>query len=159
MKRKICIFETLHDYQIDVPRPQYLNNLNCLVSIHCVDLIAEEAVEALNTYARKLVNEEYKAKGRSNISWKPVDLDRGDRAKVSDINRFGIGTIVDLDFQTIREWVWLVRTAKAMKDSALLICGCAHTFSVAEKFRWTGYDVEVHVFFDNTDMNRIRNAT
>ncbi|MGH2509062.1 MAG: hypothetical protein ACRDHZ_16910 [Ktedonobacteraceae bacterium] len=74
---------------------------------------------------------------------------------MSDI---GGGTLVDLDLHMLREWVWVIRTSKAMKQSALLICGLAHSFSVAEKFLWIGFDVEVNVYFDNADEKRMRDA-
>ena len=85
---------------------------------------------------------------KSQISWKNVDLTVDERKKVPDI---GFGTLVDFDLHTLREWVWVVRTSKAMKDSALLICGFAHTFSVADKFQLAGFAVETNTYFDRVD--------
>jgi hypothetical protein len=38
-----------------------------------------------------------------------------------------------------------------MKNSTLLICGYCHVFSIAEKFRAAGFEVEINVFFDKED--------
>jgi hypothetical protein len=151
MKRKICILGTYHGYQIDVSRPGYVENVRALLKLHCVDLIAEEATGAPSTYAQGIAAE-------SQISWKNVDLTKEERGKVPDVNPDSIGTLLDFDLQTIREWVWVVRTSKAMKDSALLICGLTHALSVAEKFRWVGFDIETNVYFPRADENRIKNG-
>lgn len=151
MKRKICILATHHAYQIDVSRPGYFQNVKALIELHSVDLIAEEATGAPSTYAHEVAAE-------CKILWKNVDLTKEERMKVPDVNPYGIGTLIDFDLQIIREWVWVVRTSKAMKHSALLICGCAHTLSVAEKFHWVGFDVETNVYFDRADENRIKNG-
>jgi len=36
-----------------------------------------------------------------------------------------------------------------MKQSALLICGFAHTTGIAEKVGLAGFEVELHVYLDN----------
>lgn len=155
--RKVCILGTLHHYQHEVIREDYLRNVGDLMEIHHVDLVAEEASGLSTTYAREFV-ELCRDKGKLEIGWKDVDLTRDERKKVPDANPLGIGTLQDLDFQIIREWTWVVRTSKAMRQSALLICGWAHALSVAEKFRCVGFAVEVHVFFDKQDAGRITNA-
>ena len=43
-----------------------------------------------------------------------------------------------------------------MKDSALLICGMVHTFSVGEKFRSVGFEVETDVYFDRADEEGLK---
>lgn len=155
--RKVCILGTLHDYQLYVGRPQFLRTVDDLMTIHNVDLVAEEALGTMNTYARRWVD---KCRDELNrdIEWKGVDLTADERKGVPDANPLGIGTLQDLDFQIPREWAWVVRTSKAMKQSALFICGWAHVFSVAEKFRWTGFAIEVHVFFDKQDADHIKNT-
>ena len=149
--RRVCILGTHHDYQIYVERPKYLQIVDELVTIHQVDLVAEEAPQSLETYARQWV-EKYISEFKVDIKWKGVDLTSEERKGVPDLNPDGIGTLQDLDFQNTREWAWVVRTSKAMRDSALLICGWAHAFSVAEKFRWVGFDIEIHVYFDKKDV-------
>jgi len=151
MRRKICILGTHHGYQIDVSRPAYFENVKALLRLHFVDLIAEEATGAPSTYAQGIAAE-------SQISWKNVDLTKEERGKVPDVNPDSIGTLIDFDLQNIREWVWVVRTSKAMKDSALLICGLTHTLSVAEKFQSLGFDVETNVYFPRADEIRIKSG-
>jgi hypothetical protein len=118
-----------------------------------VDVIVEEATGVSLTYAQELLEREFK----STVSWKNVDLTIEERTKVPDINPWGIGTLIDFDLHMVREWVWVIRTAEAIKDSALLICGSAHLFSVAEKFHYVGFDVETHSYFDKKDEDRIKN--
>jgi hypothetical protein len=156
--RKVCILGTHHDYQIFVVRSRYLQTVDELVTIHQVDLVAEEASESLDTYARQWV-EERRTERKLDIKWDGVDLNSEERKGVPDANPDGIGTLQDLDFQNTREWTWVVRTSKAMKRSALLICGWAHALSVAEKFRWAGFDIEIHVYFDKKDADAIRLRT
>jgi hypothetical protein len=156
MKQKICILGTHHAYQYRAPRLAYLQNVKDLITIHCVDLVAEEATGVPGTtYAQELIK---KVEFKSQISWKNVDLTAEERKKVPDINQLGIGTLVDFDLHMLREWVWVIRTSETMKDSALLICGFAHTFSVAEKFQCVGFNVEINVYFDKSDENRIKDA-
>jgi hypothetical protein len=152
MQRKICIFGTHHAYQYRAVRTAYLQHVRDLISIHSVDLVAEEATGIDGaSYAQRLIESLFK----SQISWKNVDLTRDERRIVPDI---GGGTLVDFDLHTLREWVWVIRTAKAVKSSALLICGFAHTFSVAEKFQFAGFQVETNVYFDRLDEDNIKNA-
>ena len=155
MQRKICILGTHHAYQYQALRRAYLQNVRDLISIHSVDLVAEEATGITDaTYADRLIKAEFD----SHISWKNVDLSAEERKIAPDINRMGFGTRVDFDLHMLREWVWVIRTSKAMKNSALLICGFAHTFSVAEKFQLAGFEVETNVYFDKLDEDNIKNA-
>jgi hypothetical protein len=151
MNRKVCLFGVHHAYQYCAIRPAYLQNVRALIEIHSVDLVAEEASGLSSTYVQQDL-----LKTNSKVSWKNVDLTREERTKVPDINQMGIGTLVDLDLHMLREWVWVVRTSQAMKDSALLICGMVHTFSVAAKFRSVGFEVEINVYFDRVDEERLK---
>jgi hypothetical protein len=150
--KKICVFGTFHYYQLDVYRPQFINELSCLAEIHTVDVILEEAVAELITIPRVW------AKKKASLPWVPVDLNRDERKGIPDKNPCGIGTLVDLDFQNARERAWVERTAKAVKVSGLFICGGVHTLSVAQKFIAGGFDVEVHTFIDRSDDLRIKEA-
>lgn len=114
------ILGTHHAYQYQARRRGYERSLRDLIAIHSVDLIAEEATDDFQTFARAIVHE-------LNLGWKPVELAGKEPVHVPDSNRSGIGTMVDYDFTSFREWVWLVRTARVMKGSALLICELAHT--------------------------------
>src|SRR5271154_384481 len=146
MKRKVCILGVHHDYQFRVRSPKFLQNVDCLVQIHSVDLVTEEATGIGDTgYIRALVEK------MPGVNWKNVDLEREQRNLVPDLNREGIGTQVDYDLHEIREWIWVVRTSKLMNESALLICGTCHLFSIAEKFRALGFEIETHVFGERGD--------
>jgi hypothetical protein len=155
MQPKICILGTHHAYQYQAPRFRYLENIKNLIEIHSVDLVAEEATGISGaSYAQVLIKRVF----ASRITWKNVDLTVEERKIVPDINPMGLGTLQDFDLHTLREWVWVIRTSKAMKDSALLICGLAHTFSVAEKFLLAGYAVETNTYFDKIDEDNIITA-
>jgi hypothetical protein len=154
MQRKICILGTHHAYQYLAPRTTYLQNVKNLIETHSVDLVAEEATGIPDvSYAHRLIMNVFD----SRILWKNVDLTKDERKKVPDINPMGLGTLVDFDLHKLREWVWVIRTSRAMKDSALLICGLAHTFSVADNFQLAGFAVETNVYFDRIDEDNIRN--
>jgi hypothetical protein len=62
-----------------------------------------------------------------------------------------------LNFANDREWVWLIRTARRTKESALIICGFGHVFSLGNKFRQVGFEVDVNVFFDKIDDAAMKN--
>lgn len=146
MSRKVCILGTHHDYQDGVRLPKFLQNVECLIQIHGVDLVAEEATGIGDTgYVRVLVE------AMPGVTWKNVDMDRKERKLVPDLNPHSYGTQVDYDLYYLREWIWVVRTSKLMKDSALLICGMCHLFSIAEKFRACGFEIETHLFYDKAD--------
>ena len=147
---KVCILATHHAYQYKAHRRAYLENVKCLVEIHSVDFVGEEAADSIDTYAQEI------AKGLS-VPWRNIDLTSEERRHVPDINRRGIGTLVDPDLQMLREWVWVIRTAKAMKRSALVICGLAHMTGLAAKFLSVGFDIETNVYFDRTDDENIAN--
>ncbi len=120
--------------------------------IHSVDLVAEEASGASTTYAEAIAS-------LSKVPWKNVDLTDEERKHVPDLNPLGIGTQIDFDLHWFREWIWVIRTTKAMKHSDLLICGFAHTTGVADKFLSLGFEVETHVYFDGTDAKLFENRT
>src|SRR5260370_40726210 len=121
--------------------------------IHGVDLVAEEfTAHGQTSYAEKIA-------GLHQISWKNVDLTAEERKHVPDLNPYSIGTQIDADLHSLREWVWVVRTAKAMKHSALLICGIAHTSGIAGKFASAGFEAELHVYLDNADDKAIERRT
>jgi hypothetical protein len=152
MKPKICIFGTHHAYQYKIPRRRYFQNVKCLIQIHSVDLVAEEATGVTTSYAEGIANE-------AKVAWKNVDLTPEERKLVPDLNPYSIGTQIDFDMHWLREWVWVIRTAKLMKHSALLICGFAHTTDVAAKFQSVGFDVETHIYLDGEDNKVIENRT
>ncbi len=143
--QRVCIFGTHHAYQYKTIRKKYFEYVNELIHLHTVDLVAEEATGIeQDSFAKKIAD-------LTKTLWKNVDLTTDERKVAPDINRLSIGTLIDLDLHSLREWVWVIRTAKTMKESALLICGFAHTTGVACKFRSVGFVVETHVYFDNED--------
>jgi hypothetical protein len=144
MNPKVCIFGTHHAYQYQTVRRRYFNGVNDLIQIHAVDLVAEEASGIEKSYAKAIA-------ANAEVLWKNVDLTSVERGFVPDLNPDSIGTQIDFDLHTLREWVWVVRTANAMKHSALLICGLAHTMGVAAKFHSIGFDVETHVYLEKKD--------
>lgn len=111
---KICIFGTHHAYQYKTTRRSYLQNVECLIQLHSVDLVAEEASGLTTTYAKAIAHQ-------AKVLWKNVDLTTEERKVVPDVNPYSIGTLIDFDLHSLREWVWVIRTAKLMKHSALLI--------------------------------------
>lgn len=148
-KPRVCIFGTHHAYQYKTVRRRYFQNVSDLIVIHAVDLVAEEfAAHGQTSYAEKIA-------GLHQVLWKNVDLTGEERKHVPDLNPYSIGTQIDEELQSVREWVWVARTAKAMKRSALLICGMAHTTGLAEKFGSAGFEVELHAYFDNDDDKMI----
>jgi hypothetical protein len=150
---RVCIFGTHHAYQYKTMRRRYFQNVHDLITIHDVDLVAEEfSTHGQTSYAEKIA-------GLHGIPWANVDLTGDERKHVPDLNPYSIGTQIDADLQSLREWVWVVRTTKAMKRSALLVCGLAHTTGIAEKFALLGFDVELHVYFDNDDDKVIKYRT
>lgn len=147
MNRKVCILGVHHSYQFQVVRPSYMQTVIELVQIHSVDLIAEESADHITTYVQAAI-----AAGRiPGVSWKNVDLSREERKLLSDSNPLGIGTLQDFDFHQARERAWVERTNGAMNQSALLICGYCHLFSVANLFRQSGCAIETHVFSFKAD--------
>jgi hypothetical protein len=145
----ICIFGTHHAYQYKTKRRGYFQNVKSLIQIHSVDVVAEEAT-GVATYAEAIADE-------AKVLWKNVDLTSEERKHVPDLNPCSIGTQIDFDLHSLREWVRVIRTAKTMKHSALLICGFTHTTGVANKFLSVGFDVETHVYLDGTDNGLIEN--
>jgi hypothetical protein len=132
-------------------RRRYFQDVNDLMEIHAVDLVAEEFTKPGRTsYAAKIA-------ALRQVQWRNVDLTKEERKFVPDLNAWGIGTQIDFDLHSLREWVWVTRTARTIKQSALLICGVAHTTGVAEKFESVGFDVETHVYFDKADDDLITN--
>lgn len=159
MKRKICVLGTYHAYQHLAPRALYREKMKALVRLHSVDLVAEEATaeDGITFYAKKLVDE-CKRTLKRDISWENVDLIKDERGEPEDEKILRIAPFIDSAFETSREWIWVERVSKKMKDSALLICGFSHTLSVSEKFRWAGFEVETHTYFDPQDDDRIKDA-
>jgi hypothetical protein len=148
MKRKVCILAVHHDHQFAVIRRAYIQNVKDLISIHAVDLVAEESSDRVTTFVQELIS-----KGAfPGVSWRNVDPGPDERKNWPDVNPNGWGTLVDFEFNMSRERVWVERTAEAMTTSALLICGYCHLFSVAGKFKLAEFEVETHAYFDKADV-------
>ena len=146
---RICIFGTHHAYQYKTVRRKYFQYVSDLIKIHDADLVAEEfSAKNKDSYAKKIA-------ALQNILWRNVDIAGEERIFVPDINPLSIGTQIDFELQSIREWVWVARTANAMQKSALLICGLAHATGIADKFQSVGFLVELHLYLDNADDNLV----
>jgi len=154
---RICVLGIHHLYQQFVCRKNYARALLELIDLHGVDLVAEEATASSDTHAHKAVNL-LKSHNQRNIEWMGIEITADERKHIPDSNPRSIGTLVDFDFYMTREWIWVARTAKHTKTSTLVICGLAHTFSVAEKFRSIGFDVETNLFLAKSDDDLIRYA-
>ncbi len=151
--KQVCVFGTHHAYQYQTVRGKYCENVNALIEIYSVDLVAEEASGIdRDTYAKKIAD-------ARKVSWKNVDLTSEERKPVPDINPRGLGTEIDFDLHSLREWVWVIRTAKSMKQSAMLICGFAHLMGVASKFHSLGFVVATEAYFDKADEKLIVERT
>jgi hypothetical protein len=152
--RKVCVLGTNHLYQDEVYRKGYFLEVRDALSTHKVDFVGEEypRQNGLDSFAKRIVDTEY-----PGVTWKNVDLTKSERQGIPDKNPSGIGPLQDLNFQIAREQAWVERTSTSTKHSALLICGLAHTFSVSERFRAAGFDVEVRLFIDPKDHEAIRN--
>src|SRR6267154_425582 len=109
--KRVCILGTHHAYQYQTVRRKYFENVSALIEIYSVDLVAEEA-SGINrdTFAKKIAD-------IRKVLWKNVDLTSEERKLVPDINALGLGTQIDFDLHSLREWVWVIRTAKCMKQS------------------------------------------
>lgn len=124
-----------------------------MIEIHSVDLVAEEfTAPGEASYAARIAD-------IHRVRWRNVDLAAEERKLVPDLNPLSLGTQQDFDLHSLREWVWVTRTTSAMKHSVLLICGLAHTISIAAKFESVGFEVEMHVYFDNVDDALVANRT
>lgn len=151
--RKVCVLGTSHLYQDEVYRKGYFLEVRDALSTHKVDFVGEEYPKqnGSDSFAKRVVYSEY-----PGVTWKNVDLTKEERKGIPDKNPMGIGPLQDLDFQIARETAWVEHTSAETKESALLICGLAHTFSISEKLRASGFDVEVRVFIDAKDHQGIR---
>jgi len=151
--RKVCVLGTNHLYQDEAYRKGYFLEVRDALSTHKVDFVGEEYSKenGSESFAKRIVDTEY-----PGVIWKNVDLTKGEREGIPDKNPSGIGPLQDLDFQIARESAWVQRTLAETKESALLICGLAHTFSISERLRAGGFEVEVRVFIDGRDHQGIR---
>jgi hypothetical protein len=125
-----------------------------LISEHGVDLIAEESTDMTTTYVETLVLQG----GFPGVTWINVDATPIERSGWHDENPEGRGTLVDFEFTMKRERVWVEKTTKATKESALLICACTHSMSSAVKFHEAGFRVTTHGYLDPTDAPEPRDV-
>jgi hypothetical protein len=151
MKQCICILATHHHYQHDVPRIGFARTVRELIDLWKPDFIGEEWSDRIEelSYAHLIADV-------LKIKWDNIDLRTEERPYFPDSNSLGVGTQQDLTFTNEREWLWLVRTARRMRESALIICGFGHAFSLGNKFAQVGFEVDVNVFFDKIDDDAIK---
>jgi hypothetical protein len=151
--RKVCVLGTNHLYQDDAVRRDYFLEIRDILSRHRVDFVGEEYSKPSDSlsFAKRIIDAEY-----PGVTWKNVDLTKSERQGIPDKNPTGIGPLQDLDFQIAREAAWVQKVSVETKESALMICGFAHLFSVSERFRSAGFAVEVRVFLDGKDHQLIK---
>jgi hypothetical protein len=146
MAQQICILATHHNYQHDAPRISFARTVKDLIDLWKPDFIGEEWSDRIaepsyvHIFADSL-----------KIKWDNIDLRSEERPYFADSNPNGLGTQQDLNFTNVREWVWVFRTARRMQQSALIVCGFGHAFSLGNKFSQVGFEVDVNVFFDKID--------
>src|SRR5260370_29938965 len=59
-------------------------------------------------------------------------------------------TLKKVDTEFAREKVWVERIKQESFASGLMICGCAHTFSVASRLEDSGFSVDVIIYMGPT---------
>jgi hypothetical protein len=151
MTKHVCILGTHHYYQYRSPRIGFARALRDLVDLWNPDFIGEEFDDCRQdpSYTKMLADV-------LSIPWDNVDLKTDERPHFPDANPLGAGTQVDLSLQNAREWVWLIRTNRRMKDSALIVCGLTHAFSLGIKFEQVGFEVDINLYWDKTDDTEIK---
>jgi hypothetical protein len=125
-----------------------------LARAYNIDLLGEEAGRFETTQTRKLIEKFAEIEGLT-ISWANIDISSDQRDYLAE-HEYDIPSRVDCDFQMAKEWIFLVKTLRAMEQSALVVCGWAHTFSLAAKFNLVGCEVVTCVYDNVRDINRIK---
>jgi hypothetical protein len=145
--RKISIFGVHHKYQCESPVNNYFRQHLCeLAENHQVDFVLEEASGLPPKSCVEVLADTL------GIPWKNVDLNPEERSLVGDAAIDSLyDTFQDLNFNECREWTWAVRASAAVVDSGLLVCGLCHVFSLAERLRCLGFEVEAHVYSPRRD--------
>jgi hypothetical protein len=148
--RKIFIVVgTHHVFQKSLYDSVFVDFVLELARYHRVDFIAEEANTCSWTYAERL--SAYVDAGWANVDLTPeqrslMHLENPMAASIPGDERFFKTAQMILPPHAIREWVWAIRAAKRTKHCCLLICGIAHTLSIAFKLDNLGHTVMPHYY-------------
>ncbi|MBZ5532716.1 MAG: hypothetical protein LAO20_14890 [Acidobacteriia bacterium] len=151
MSKRLCIFGTHHEFQVDSPMDARFNQfLRALIADHKVDTILEEASGLPPKSCVELL-----ADGLS-IRWANMDLTAEERKLIPDaaLKSVYCDTFQDLSLHTLREKAWVEKIISDTKlNSGLLIVGLCHVFSFSEKLLKLGFEVEVHAYSPNRIFN------
>lgn len=147
--RKLCIFATHHQFQLDSPTDSAFDALlRELIADHNVDSILEEASGLPPKACVEALADEL------GIRWANIDLTPEERALLPDAALTGqYDTLQDLTLHSQRESAWVRRISELVENSGLLIVGLCHVFSIGEKLCGLDFEVEAHVY----DPRRIYN--
>jgi hypothetical protein len=154
--RKVCIFATHHQFQLDSPMDSAFDvRLRELIKDHKVDFILEEAAGIPATSCVEWLADEL------GIPWANIDPTAEERKEMPDSAMNGYyDTLQDLTLHARRESIWLERISEKVFNSGLLVVGLCHLLSIGEKLRGLGFEVEAHVYnppriFDWTGRPRV----
>jgi hypothetical protein len=140
--RKLCVFGTHHQFQVDSPMDSNFNQrLRELIRDHRVDCILEEAAGLPAKSCVEALADEL------GIRWSNVDLTVEQRKDVPDSALTGrYDTLQDLTLHSLRESAWVAKVSEIVVNSGLLVVGLGHVFSFGEKLRALEFEVEAHVY-------------
>jgi len=125
--RKLCIFATQHQFQVDSPMDSAFDGrLRELIQDHQVDCILEEATGLPAKSCVELLADEL------GISWSNIDLTVEQRKLVPDSALTGkYDTLQDLTLHSHRESAWVAKVFEMVVNSGLLIVGLCHVLAWA----------------------------
>lgn len=149
MCKRVCIFGTHHEFQLDTPMDSNFNTLlRELIGVHKVDTMLEEASGLPPKSCIELLADEV------GIRWANMDLTAEERKHIPDSALTSIyDTLQDITMHSVRESAWVAKTSDLVNNSGLLIVGVYHVQSLGEKLRRVGYEVEAHVYSPNRIFN------
>jgi hypothetical protein len=149
--RKLCIFGSHHEFQMDSPMDSNFNQrLRELIRDHQVDCILEEASGLPAKACVEVLADDL------GIRWANIDLTSEQRKHVPDSALTGkYDTLQDLTLHSHRENVWSTKISEVVVNSGLVILGMCHVLSMGEKLRGLSFEVEAHIY----DPNRIYDWT
>jgi hypothetical protein len=145
--RKVCLFATQHQFQLDSPMDSAFHaRLRELIQDHNVDCILEEATGLPPKSCVELLADDLK------IHWDNIDLSVGDRKNTPDAALTSkYDTLQDLTLHSTRESAWAKKISETVVQSGLVVVGLCHLLSMGEKLRALDFEVEAHLY----DPNRI----
>jgi len=149
MHKRICIFGTHHEFQVDSPMDSNFDvRLRELIVDHKVDAILEEASGLPPKSCVEALADEL------GVRWANMDLTAEDRILIPDSAETGkYDTLQDLTLHSLRESAWVAKVSELVNNSGLLIVGVCHVLSLGEKLKRLSWEVEAHVYSPNRIFN------